>query len=192
VLFRQVGGAAKIRVHDISNGGLALVLKRRFERGTGLALQLPGDDPDQLSTVLVRVVHIRAQPGGLWRLGCAFVSTLSDEELAALLGLAQQPAPVAADDVFAEQGALTDVHCRLALPDGRIVHWHIRRLWRASAWPPAPGAHLALRIGGTPPGTPALPVTIQACRLEAGGWALECVSTDPGAAVLLASCCAPA
>jgi hypothetical protein len=187
-------------IRDISNGGLALVLKRRFERGAGLALQLPGDDPEQPSTVLVRVIHVRYEPGGLWVLGCAFVSKISDEELAALLRLTEQPAPAPespkpAAAVFAPSGkaatrpALTEVLCRLALADGRVLRWHIKRLWRAGSWPPAPGARMALRVASAPAGTPALPVTIRAWRREKSGWALDCASADPGAARLLQSCC---
>ena len=40
------------RVRDVSNGGLCLVLGRRFERGAGLAIELPGADPDSPSTLL--------------------------------------------------------------------------------------------------------------------------------------------
>ena len=102
------------RVRDVSSGGLCLVLSRRFERGAGLAIELPGADPDSPSTLLARVMNVRAEGGGAWALGCAFVSPLSDEELQALT---QTAAPDAAPDVKA--AALTDVHFRGDAARGR-------------------------------------------------------------------------
>lgn len=68
-------------VRNISQDGLALVLRRRYEKGTGLAVELPGSDPQRPFTVFVRVIHVLAQPDGSWLLGCAFVSRLSEEEV---------------------------------------------------------------------------------------------------------------
>src|SRR5438132_969821 len=65
-------------VRDISLGGMGLILQRRFEPRTGLAIELPDSD-DSLFTVFVRVVHATAQAGGRWLLGgqwfvdCTFV-----------------------------------------------------------------------------------------------------------------------
>lgn len=66
---------------DISQGGVRIVLVRRFEKGTGLALELPGDGEREPSVVFVRVVHLRQQEDGRWALGCKFVSDLSGEEV---------------------------------------------------------------------------------------------------------------
>lgn len=70
---------------DLSQGGLRLRLKRRFERGTGLAIELPGDDQHEPATVFVKVVHLHAEDGGEWSLGCKFVSELSEDEIHRLL-----------------------------------------------------------------------------------------------------------
>jgi hypothetical protein len=70
-------------VNNISAGGIGLLLQRRFEPGTGLAIELP--DADFTYTVFVRVIHALAQPNGRWLLGCSFVTPLSEERLNALL-----------------------------------------------------------------------------------------------------------
>jgi hypothetical protein len=79
------GWLAQIR--NVSQGGLALVLRRRFEPGAGLAVELLGADPETSSTVLVRVVHVCAQPDEFWLLDCAFLSDLSEDEVQVLTGI---------------------------------------------------------------------------------------------------------
>jgi PilZ domain len=71
-------------ISDISQGGVLIVLPRRFEKGTGLALELPGDATRESSIVFVKVVHL-SQRAGAWALGCKFVSPLSEDELQRLL-----------------------------------------------------------------------------------------------------------
>src|SRR5262245_5132454 len=70
-------------ISDVSEGGIRLVLRRRFEPGTGLGVELPGHDGSEPYTVLVKVIHVRAASGGTWALGCQFISQLSDDELRA-------------------------------------------------------------------------------------------------------------
>jgi serine/threonine protein kinase len=73
---------------DVSAGGIAVLLARRFEPGTDLSIELgagAGGPPQRLSA---RVVRVLAERGGHWLHGCAFGSPLTDEELAALLKLA--------------------------------------------------------------------------------------------------------
>src|SRR5436190_12314036 len=48
-------------VRNISSGGLNLRLSRRFEPGTGLAIELGRRDADRPNTVLVKVVHVSRQ-----------------------------------------------------------------------------------------------------------------------------------
>src|SRR5262245_36793766 len=67
-------------IRDISTGGVSLALERRFERGSGLAIELPSED-GTMSTVLARVTNVRPHPDGGWILGCSFISELSDEEV---------------------------------------------------------------------------------------------------------------
>jgi hypothetical protein len=72
------------RLQDISVGGVALALRRRFEPGTVLDLELETKIgwPRRLS---VRVIHARQDRSDRWIIGCAFASSLSKEELEELL-----------------------------------------------------------------------------------------------------------
>ena len=59
-------------IRDISCGGIRLQVRRRFEPGSGLAIELPGSGDQPPYIVLARVVHVTAQGDGSWSLGCAF------------------------------------------------------------------------------------------------------------------------
>jgi hypothetical protein len=72
-------------ITDISLGGLALVLGRRFEPGTVLSLECFGTDRDQPSALLLRVKYAKPQDFGHWLVGGAFLEPLTCEELQALL-----------------------------------------------------------------------------------------------------------
>jgi hypothetical protein len=72
------------KVHDISRGGLALLLCYPFKPGTLLAVDLRlGRAPSR--TLLVRVVHVADQADSTWSLGCEFAAPLSEQELAVLM-----------------------------------------------------------------------------------------------------------
>jgi hypothetical protein len=67
-------------VSDFSLGGLGITLCYPFRPGTYLAveLQCPGNT---YRTVMVRVLHVRDEPDGLWRLGCEFIKPLTQSEM---------------------------------------------------------------------------------------------------------------
>jgi serine/threonine-protein kinase len=69
------------RVLDISKGGVALVLNRRFEPGTLLEVDLHTTTPGALHNAMVRVMNVRRQGDGSWVLGCAFSHELDEQEL---------------------------------------------------------------------------------------------------------------
>jgi serine/threonine protein kinase len=72
-------------VRDLSNGGVGVLLARRFEPGTELSIELstgPATPPRRLSARIVRVVPENA---GHWVHGCSFPENLSNDELDALL-----------------------------------------------------------------------------------------------------------
>jgi hypothetical protein len=71
-------------IRDISVNGIGLVLRRRFECGVLLAIEVPGGDEGPFR-LLARVVRITAQAGDSWLLGCALLHPLTDEELAGLV-----------------------------------------------------------------------------------------------------------
>lgn len=75
---------------DISQGGVGLHLKRRYEKGSALAVELPGSAGYQSSVVFVRVVHVKRNTDGTWRLGCTFISELSDDDVFRLLSAEQE------------------------------------------------------------------------------------------------------
>src|SRR5271157_1158694 len=71
---------------DISQGGICLQMRRRYEPGAGLAIELPAAANQENVTFFVRVANVRPEPGGLWSHGCRFVSPLSQDELKRLVG----------------------------------------------------------------------------------------------------------
>lgn len=66
---------------DISQGGVRIQLQRRFERGTGLALELPALGDEDSEVIFVKVVHLRRNEDGNYTLGCQFLSALSEDEV---------------------------------------------------------------------------------------------------------------
>jgi hypothetical protein len=72
-------------INDLSKGGLRIKLRRRFEKGTGLAVELPGDSTRSPSVVFVKVVHINRHEDGAWLLGCRFLSELGEDQLQRLV-----------------------------------------------------------------------------------------------------------
>jgi len=83
----EMSWSAQIR--DLSEGGVGVVLRRRFEPGAGLAIEIPESESSSTTLLMGRVVHTTSLPGGLWLHGCAFVSPLSEDELNRLLLLGQ-------------------------------------------------------------------------------------------------------
>jgi hypothetical protein len=81
------GGGWTARVCDLSAGGIGLFLHHRFKPGTPLLIELTGTGRGYRRTVRARVVYataIRDACSLCWRVGCALVTPLSDEELRAL------------------------------------------------------------------------------------------------------------
>jgi serine/threonine protein kinase len=82
-----VGGGKKpqwpAKVQNISAGGLALLVGRRFEPHSTLCVELGGSGQAPCY-YLVRVVRVQPRPGRKWLVGCAFARPLSDEEVESL------------------------------------------------------------------------------------------------------------
>jgi hypothetical protein len=74
------------RVRNISCGGLALRLHRRFEPGTLLVIEWPDEAKEESRSFAVQVIHATAEGHRLWIVGCEFLRSLSEEELQALVG----------------------------------------------------------------------------------------------------------
>jgi hypothetical protein len=161
-------------IRDISTGGVGVVLKRRFEPGAGLAIELPasGDCPEQ--TLLARVRHASRLPDGRWLLGCAFISELSDDEVQSLVRLATGPQATTPKAGAGRPAvpAVTDVTFRGLAEDGRPVAILVKRLQPSPSWPLAAGTTLALRVGGA--NAAQVRLVVQETAQASGGWVVRC------------------
>jgi PilZ domain len=69
------------RSQDISLAGVGLIFHRRFDPGTLLTIELERPERDSWGSLPARVIHATSQQDGNWKLGCALVTALSEEEL---------------------------------------------------------------------------------------------------------------
>ncbi len=172
------------RIGGVSSDGLCLILRRRFEPGAGLAIDLPAEDGSTACTLLARVKRVRAEPDGSWALGCAFISRLSDDEVQQLLNYAQpEAAPPPAAPVVpsatrpsppANSMCLSNVSFRGVLPNGRLWKRHIKRLTAATAGPLKAGRTVGLRVHGLGGYSPRVMFNVIACHCSNGQWILDC------------------
>lgn len=72
------------QVRDLSTGNIGLLIKRRFEPGTLLAVELQSVTQDYSRTLVARVIQAKSQGGGDWIIGCILASKLDEDELEAL------------------------------------------------------------------------------------------------------------
>jgi hypothetical protein len=84
--LKDCGWIAKLV--NISQTGVGLLMQHRFRPGSCLTVELQSRNGSFRRTVSTRVINARAVLiGGTagWRLGCALVEALSEEDLTALL-----------------------------------------------------------------------------------------------------------
>jgi hypothetical protein len=127
-------------MNNVSQGGVALVLGRRFERKTCLAIELPGANDGDPYTVFVRVVHLRSNGDGSYTLGCQFVSELSEEELGRLVH--EQPPSTPTSDV---PSVVADLRVEVEESEAVIARCRVKRFHVASSWPLEAGQTIYLR-----------------------------------------------
>jgi hypothetical protein len=169
-------------IRDISTGGLKLLLNRRFERGSGLAIELPTED-GSTTTVLARVAHVHAAPEGGWVLGCTFISELSDEEVRAVLNL--DPVAQASLDegttavLVTPTPSVSGVLFRARFGTGEVLRWYVKHLDLSGDWPLPRGRIVSFRVGGLPPDTPPVEMTIKKSRLIGSYWIVDCKFRKP-------------
>lgn len=173
------------RIRNIFTTGLGLVAVRRFERGTGVAIEIPDEEGHATDTLLARVVRVQAAPEGGWLLGCTFISALSEETVQRLLRLRQgqtapaRPAPTSStadDEVALGDLPPADPGGTMILPK---VYWRHRetgtkrladRLFLMGNWPLRPGTMLKLWVDvKTGPGD-FTTVVIHSCEREGKEW----------------------
>jgi hypothetical protein len=184
-------------VHDISASGVGLLVHRRFEPKTGLAVELPDGD-DSVYTVFVRVVHALGQPRGLWLLGCSFVTPLSEERLNALLLASSKPArpkapPQAETTKLPEvapkrnRSVIEGVRFRASLPDGTILSRWVTRLHMTGNWPMAQGRIVSVWLGKGKKDRTAVELRVDRCHEHEGQWVVECSFVNTPSAELVKS-----
>jgi hypothetical protein len=142
-------------ISDISQGGVRITLQRRFEKGAGLAIELPGNSERESSVVFVKVVHLKSRESGGWILGCRFLSELSDDELQYLLTSTSHVLSSSKKECRVEEttGAgshstpriLPDVHFQIETAPGSYLHCIVKRLDVSKCWPLAPEKFFRLK-----------------------------------------------
>ncbi|GIW80628.1 MAG: hypothetical protein KatS3mg105_2435 [Gemmatales bacterium] len=165
---------------DISRGGLALRVDRRFERGTLLDVELHAVSTHTTQHVIARVVNLRQQHDRRWVLGCAFARELADEELWAFR--AERVRPPAKD---------CRAWIRFPCRPGRNSHLSMlnREKWPATVVNISPGGvallvkhavdagtQLQLELHGNVDSPPILTLAyvVHATARDAGLWELGC------------------
>ncbi len=200
-------------ISDISQGGIRLIVQRRFEPGVGLGIELPGSEGEEPSIVLAKVVHVRGLPDGSWALGCKFISELGEDEVQRLLPhqhpSSQQPAeatpaPIApsqhkqvaavtpVQETVSETKTIAEVTLQLEIPPGRVINCRIQRLSVPGTWPLAAGKTLAIRTNNPTSPLPLLKLKVVRCILEGDRWTLRCRLLNPPSDELLRTLCPPA
>jgi len=169
---------------DISVGGIRLVLRRRFEPGTGLAIELPG--ADEPYTVLAKVVHVKATANSCWALGCQFISELSESEVERLLHWVPVEADEATEiDTMPEEApapeAIRDLRLRVAVLKGAAIECIVHRFRPAENWPVPTGTVMAVR-GGSGAEAWSLDVLVRQCVERDDDWLLDCELANPPSA----------
>jgi hypothetical protein len=71
----------KVRVRDVSRGGINFLSDREMPPGTLLRIDLPRPSTGGESVMLACVMHCRPQAAGGFSIGCAFSDELGNEEL---------------------------------------------------------------------------------------------------------------
>jgi hypothetical protein len=73
------------RFRDVFPGGLSLVLRRRFEPGTALTVELSNRTKRGVRSFHLQVVRSTTEGKNRWIIECEFLSPLSTEQVQALI-----------------------------------------------------------------------------------------------------------
>jgi hypothetical protein len=177
------------QLRDISSMGVGLVLRRRFERGTGLAVEIPGPDGDVSDTLLAKVVRVATLRDGSWLLGCHFVSELSEDELERLLQLcipeeteadistspSERPIQSRIEELAKASGSMVVPRVQLEGPgnEGLDLSRSVRRFFLKGTWPLRAGSVLRLRIFERDSEASTVTVRVIGCEKGETGWTIR-------------------
>jgi hypothetical protein len=180
-------------IDNVSIGGVGLTLERRFEKGTGLAIELPGSAGNGSYVVLAKVVHVMRNSNGLWTLGCKFVSELSEDEVQRLLPDTRNTAaptpsddtPLPLADIESSQTIPTitsttkpktvPVHLVVETAAGKTVGFSIPRFGAfGGAWPLAAGTVGSIKGTNRTGNSWNLRIKVSQCFFDGDRWNLEC------------------
>jgi len=170
-------------IRGISTDGLNLSLARRYESGSGLAIELPTEDGGT-TTVLARVAHVEASSEEGWLLGCTFVSELSDDEVQLVLNPGYE-----ATGRRRKCGTINGVLFQTRLND-EVLRWFVRRLDLSAQWPLSYGKIVSFRIGSEAESS--VEMTIKKCQLLGSYWIVDCKFNHGLSDELLQAITAPA
>jgi hypothetical protein len=164
-------------VRDVSQGGLRLTLERRFEPGSGLAVEVPEDANGDGQTILVKVVHVKRQLDGWWSLGCKFISELSEDEIRRLVSAGNQAPALEPQQrlkaVLTGPLALTKVRLQVLVNSAALIDCVAEHLLVPASWPLRVGATMTLR-GGKATGSPwKIQLRVVTCSQNSEGWVLR-------------------
>lgn len=172
------------RLRDISAGGIGLVVERRFERGTMLAVDLANVGSGSSRTLLSRVMHAEPQPEGEWLLGLALLREMSEDELSAWGAAPARPErPDGRAWVrfpCAIPGSCTDAAAAEAAPwQATVVNVSPGGFGLVSDRAVRQGAHLYVDLPGADGQMARRLVRVAHARQQADGcWRLGCELTD--------------
>jgi hypothetical protein len=155
-------------IRAIGNSGLSLTLNRRFERGSGLAIELPAETGS--NTVLARVVQVAAHPVG-WLLACTFIGELSDEEVQLVLNLDSIRHAEQAEISF--PSAVQNVLFQSPVRPGDYLRWFVKRLELNGEWPLPDGKVVSFRVGSLSEAPP-VEMKVRNCQRFGSYWVVEC------------------
>jgi hypothetical protein len=176
-------------IRDISVGGLRLSIGRRFEPGTGLAVELDQDRDDK-RTVLVKVVHVKRQLDGMWSLGCKFISELSDEEIQRLVAgndevANKQTEPALDMTTVIPQRSVEDVFFQLKCGSATLLECFLKRMRVPGAWPLPEGKVVTIAGGNSAETHWRLQLQVLQCSHRGEGWLFQARLLNPPSAAHL-------
>jgi hypothetical protein len=186
-------------IENVSQTGVRLRLRRRFEPHTGVAIELPGKDGLDPETVYAKIVHVDNDGAGSYVLGCRLMSALSDEEVQRLLAVsapdsrgAPESATVLLDDSAPESPAtdvpemtvVASVRLWIGVGEGEIIRCRVKRFHASGPWPLPTGTALNLRGVARNGSRLEHPFEVVHCTPEGDGWLLQVRATDAADDVL--------